>query len=371
MRLVPLVGLLAVGFALGAGCSSDSEGEDGAGGSTSDAGDDGGAGGSIAGAGGSGATGGSSAAGGSSGSSATGGSSGGPGTECTVDGDCTAPAVCFGGRCIECHTATCAGHGPYACGDCTDNDGDGLTDMGDPDCLGPCHDKEDLYMGCISGQKNQGCINDCYFDSDSGSGNDGCNWDHRCDPYGTDGSEGDRCPYASSCGTCDLTGDIGACVRACDATPPALPGTCAAMYDTQPAVCESYCGPLTPNGCDCFGCCELPSGSGQYVYLGSTSDNSTQCVNGTCTREAALAGDFTLCKHCTPVAACLNTCETCECCLGKDCNNLPAECQPDTAPPGCVPPQCAPDIQPCGVECTPPCPDQYYCNTGCCQRIPA
>ena len=42
---------------------------------------------------------------------------------------------------------------------------DGLTDMADADCLGPCHDKENGYMGCISGQKNQpirlqGCIHE-------------------------------------------------------------------------------------------------------------------------------------------------------------------------------------------------------------------
>ena len=62
-------------------------------------------------------------------------------------------------------------------------------------------------------------------------------------------------------------------------------------------------------------------------------------------------------------------------CIGKDCNNLPEECRPDagtdSGPPGCIPPQCADGVQPCGVECTPACPDQFYCNTGCCVRIPA
>jgi hypothetical protein len=371
MRLYPVVGLLALGFALGAGCSSDSEGGDGAGGSTSDASTTGGSGGSIAGTGGSAATGGSSTTGGSSGTSATGGAGGSPAAQCALDSDCTAPLVCLGGACVECNPTLCQGHGPYACGNCTDDDGDGLTDMGDPDCLGPCHDQEDGYMGCISGQKNQPCINDCYFDYDSGSGNDGCSWDHRCDPYGTDGSEGTECPY-----TCDAcSGDKATCIESCTDTPPSLAGTCAEMYNTQSDACETYCGPLTPNGCDCFGCCELPAHSGQYVFLGSTSDLSTQCVQGTCTKEAAEAGDLTACRPCVPVAACLNKCETCECCLGGDCNNLPEECRPDagtdSGTPTCIPPQCPTGVQPCGVECTPACAEGFFCSTGCCQKSPA
>src|SRR5262245_35999596 len=45
----------------------------------------------------------------------------------------------------------CQGH-VYACGNTIDDDGDGLIDAQDPDCLGPCDDTEDSYFGGISGQ---------------------------------------------------------------------------------------------------------------------------------------------------------------------------------------------------------------------------
>ena len=67
------------------------------------------------------------------------------------------------------------------CGDCKDNDFDGLIDAADDECLGPCDNTEDSYNGDIPGQTNTQCRLDCYFDNDSGSGNDGCYWSHRCD----------------------------------------------------------------------------------------------------------------------------------------------------------------------------------------------
>src|SRR5262245_60451209 len=46
--------------------------------------------------------------------------------------------------------AACQGH-VYACGNTIDDDGDGLIDAQDPDCLGPCDNTEDSYFGGISG----------------------------------------------------------------------------------------------------------------------------------------------------------------------------------------------------------------------------
>lgn len=55
------------------------------------------------------------------------------------------------------------------CGDCLDNDEDGLVDMEDPDCFGPCSDNEASLAG-----RDRVCANDsCFFEFDCGQGNDG------------------------------------------------------------------------------------------------------------------------------------------------------------------------------------------------------
>ncbi len=202
-----------------------------------------------------------------------------------------------------CVVTSCLNH-VYACGDCMDNDGDGLTDMEDPDCLGPCHNNEDKFALGIPGANNAPCKQDCYYDYDSGSGNDGCEWDHSCDPLEVAPDfypEGAKCEYDPK-----------------TKVTPKL--SCTQAAAGQPSACTSYCSPLTPNGCDCFGCCELPAAGGKFVWLGSTDGAG----NGTC--KLGDEGDPTKCHPCTPVPACLNTCEKCELCLGK--TTLPAECSP-------------------------------------------
>jgi len=44
----------------------------------------------------------------------------------------------------SCRVAQCDGR-TYQCGDCMDNDGDGLGDARDPGCIGPCDNPEDVY----------------------------------------------------------------------------------------------------------------------------------------------------------------------------------------------------------------------------------
>ena len=268
--------------------------------------------------------------------------------------------------------APCQGH-VYACGDLIDNDGDGLVDSADPDCLGPCDNTEGSYYGGIPGQNNAPCKADCYFDQDTGPGNDDCYWSHSCDPHEVAPGyypEGAGCKY-------DANANI-----------PGTQQTCAELYTTQSAACMSYCGPLTPNGCDCFGCCNLPAGSNQYVYLGSVDGNG----NGSC--DLAHVNDPAFCHPCEPVAACLNTCDTCELCIGKD--SLPPECFPDagsssssasasaSASTGASSSassssassssggggQCPAGIQPCGLPGESPCVSGYFCITGCCQALP-
>jgi hypothetical protein len=241
----------------------------------------------------------------------------------------------------SCHVTKCQNH-VYACGDCVDNDGDGLVDMADPDCVGPCQNAEDTFYGSIPGQNHAACTQDCYFDNDSGSGNDGCIWSHACDPLSVAPDyppEGQQCAY--------------------DANAPLPKGIdCATAEKQQTAQCATVCGPLTPNGCDCFGCCVVP-GANTAIWLGSVD----AAGNPSC--DAAHVADPTRCKPCTQVAACTNPCDTCELCVGKKA--LPASC----AGGSCPTPSCPAGDEPCGADCLPPCPDGKACITGCCIPAPS
>lgn len=232
---------------------------------------------------------------------------------------------------VACVQTTCQGK-VYQCGDCIDNDGDDKIDMADVGCLGPCDNTEtDLTLG-IPGGNNAPCKADCYFDQDTGSGNDSCVWDHSCDPHETapnyypETQSGNKCEYDWQ--NTKVQGN----------------GTCQEFYQPggQPAMCGDICGPLTPNGCDCFGCCTFPAlyeqvetvqppgvlaSKPKYVWLGSLDAQG----NPSCTADKVT--DPTKCHSCTPVKACLNTCEPCELCIGK--TTLPAECYPK--PPGPIP----------------------------------
>ncbi|MBK7583446.1 MAG: hypothetical protein IPI67_25050 [Myxococcales bacterium] len=265
-----------------------------------------------------------------------------------------------GGRSPDGGIATCQGHA-YECGDLIDNDGDGRVDELDPDCLGPCDNTEGSYYGGIPGQNSAPCKMDCYFDQDTGQGNDDCQWNHECDPLavapsyppeGLDKAQKPYCPYDPN------------------ATTPGSSATCSELFNTQSALCASYCGPLTPNGCDCFGCCELPAGGGKFVWLGST-------VNGIGSCDKASLDDPEKCRPCTPVKACLNNCGACEFCVGKE--ELPAQCtadggNPDAGdagqPDGGDGTQCPTNVQACALAGQTPCSSGYYCITGCCRAVP-
>ncbi len=261
-----------------------------------------------------------------------------------------------------CFETVCDGH-MTECGDCVDNDEDGLVDSHDPECLGPCDNTEGpaLTTG-VGGERGGPCRADCYFDYGNGDGNDDCQWDSRCDPFSV-------APYFDPEG------------EACEFDPDS-PGT-GNCPDEQSDLCLEVCMPLTPNGCDCFGCCTFPalagrstSDGGEYVWLGSVDEDK----NGTCTFADIL--DRSLCRPCSPVADCWNDCGPCELCLGRD--ELPPECfedPPDAgpgdggttdggttdagSPPG---PRCPDELQPCGLDIDPPCPEWHYCITGCCQQ---
>jgi hypothetical protein len=242
-----------------------------------------------------------------------------------------------------CFLVQCAGR-VTACGDCSDNDGDGLIDNNDPECLGPCdnYEGEELLSG-VGGETGEQCKADCYFDFGNGAGNDDCHWSRSCDPL----EPKIQCTYNDG-----LLGK-----KDCP--------------DTQSQTCDDVCVPLTPNGCDCFGCCTFPDLAGMgpgggdgYVYIGSESG----CTFDTVTDPAS-------CQPCTPAGSCLNTCGRCEICLGKP--TIPADCFPGTGGSGGMGgaggsdggTRCPVGKQACGLMGDPLCPGGSFCLTGCCTDI--
>jgi hypothetical protein len=222
-----------------------------------------------------------------------------------------------------------------ACGDCKDDDGDGKVDSEDPDCLGPCdNDEKNLSTGSTVGN-GAPCRQDCYFDGNAGPGNDKCQWTHQCDTlsvapdYPPSGEA--RCAFDES--------------KAPAGT------TCADLRTTQDPQCLSTCLPLVPNGCDCFGCCELPAGSNRYRFIGS--------VRGSAGCELDSNGDPTNCPPCTPVPSCLNECKRCENCVGRGAD-------PDSSCGASV--ACPPGQAACTTN--DQCDFAEYCVTGCCVRPP-
>jgi hypothetical protein len=249
----------------------------------------------------------------------------GDGDPTTGDGDGDPP---------PCVVTECAGK-VYECGDCVDNDEDGLIDTNDPNCWGPCDNNESGFKGNIPGQNQAPCtVMDCYFDSDSGTGNDNCYWSHSCDP-----SE----PNPSSC-TYNGNGMI-----------PGSSMSCSEAQESQSEQCLDVCEPLVPNGCDCFGCCEINSGNDSFtVFLGSGDGE------GTCTFEDV--ADPTKCAPCVQVEGCFNPCEpeNCEICIGE--TEVPDDCEEAGCPDG---------IQSCDpANNSADCPDAFYCLTGCCYPLP-
>ncbi|MBW2736774.1 MAG: hypothetical protein JRH20_30675, partial [Deltaproteobacteria bacterium] len=214
-----------------------------------------------------------------------------------------------GGSTYICRLTSCDGK-VLECGDCEDNDGDGLIDFRDPECLGPCDNTEGpgLDPG-VGGTTAESCGVDCYFDYGNGPGNDKCIWDHRCDTLSPE--EG-----------CEYEADFAADERTCPAE--------------QLQACTDFCLPYTPNGCDCFGCCTFPGLEGQgddgadvYVWIGNMDDSNVS----TCT--LADVTDPVKCPPCTPVGNCLNPCGRCEVCVGKP--TVPDDCFAPQVPDGGIP----------------------------------
>jgi len=239
--------------------------------------------------------------------------------------------------------------GSTQCSDGIDNDGDGLIDYDDPECVGPLDNDEGSFATGIPGDNIDACKQDCFFDGNSGMGDDGCQWQLKCDPR----SNEPKCPYSASYASQHQT-------------------ECS-VASSQSQACIDYCQRLVPNGCDCFGCCLIP-GAPTPIRLAAT-----------CT--AAKFGDPTACPPCTQVTQCANPCDHCEICIGKP--TLPADCgePPTSSDGGSYPPDAAtdattdaytPPTPKCAsgwVACGPGgvlpanCPSGTGCVTGCCIPI--
>ena len=223
-----------------------------------------------------------------------------------VNDGCSASCQTVTPQVLEC------GNKLYECGDTLDNDMDGVIDLDDPECISPCDDDEGSFETKLPGQ-NQDCKSDCYFDANSGGGDDHCEWNLKCDPLNPGAEIG--CEYDPDFGMCSLE---------------------------MPQSCLDFCVPLVPNGCDCFGCCEI---EGQFVYLDG-ADCSLDNLDS--------------CQSCTFFEGCNNPCDpdNCEVCFGQD---------PDDLPPECGLPTCDMGQTPCLDEGD--CAIGEFCQTGCCLPI--
>lgn len=212
------------------------------------------------------------------------------------------------------------GTGLCACNDGMDNDSDGVTDLADPECVSAWDDDEASFATGISGDNRDGACQDCFFDGNSGSGNDGCYLPSQCLIDGTPGKA------KGICSSCEQTAD-----------------------------CKSFCQAYTPNGCDCFGCCDVRVG-GQVKHL---------MIKDGC----QIDGDTTQgCTECVPSTTCVNTCGECELCPGKTVSDLPPSCSasPDAGVPDYV---CEDGAQRCG-DGMPACSAAESCSFGCCVLTP-
>lgn len=237
------------------------------------------------------------------------------------------------------------------CSDGLDNDGDGVADGFDSECTGPFDDNETTFATGIPGDNRDPKWQDCFFDGNSGAGDDGCRYHTEC-----------------------LTGDR-----------PSDDASC-----TLTEACVDYCQPLTPPGCDCFGCCEVTAGDATVNIM----------LSDTCSLDNI--DDEQACPRCQMTDTCANECGECELCLGKTLEDLPSSCGQTTPPPDGDPDASVPppdqgsdggtppstDNPPPSTDNPPPdgpvnvcdngeacvlnseCGSGDYCRLGCCAPIP-
>jgi hypothetical protein len=213
-----------------------------------------------------------------------------------------------------------------ACSNGIDDDGDGFVEGADPDCMGPWDLDEGSFRSGIPSNVDPKW-QDCFFDGNSGSGDDGCRV-HTCCQLGATGGED--------------------CVVDRNFDP-------ARDCFEQTEQCSSFCQPLTPVGCDCFGCCTVcDPESGDCADVLVNPHVAQGCFSGAVTDE-------TRCPTCIKNSDCSAApCDPdgCVLCRGQSLEDLPDQC-------GGV--NLCPDSIRCesGLECDE-CGATGYCSTGCC-----
>ena len=247
----------------------------------------------------------------------------------------------------------CTPGGSVECSDCADNDMDGKIDGFDPECAGPLDDREDSFGTGIPGDNIDATMQDCFFDGNSGAGDDGCN-QHVC------------CLLQAGGATTNTNDDVSECMML-------APNSLYNQYDRSecyqpfgstpvPAKCKMNCGPLTPPGCDCFGCCTVCNMNGcEDVILNPAV--SPNCDQTNITDPGADGVEGTAddpCKRCVKSDCGSTECggQTCILCPGQDPSTLPSSCTGATCPMG---------IMPC--DSMGNCPEGTWCSTGCCVGI--
>jgi hypothetical protein len=214
--------------------------------------------------------------------------------------------------------------GSTQCTDCFDNDGDGLLDGADPECSGAIDNLEGSFATGIPGDHLDAVWQDCSYDGNSGAGDDGCVFH-----------------------TCCLLGATGG--ADCTVDPGFDPATdCPA----QTFACASYCQPLTPPGCDCFGCCTVCNDSGCSDII------TNPAVAPDCQDESIHDPD--LCPSCVKADDCTGgDCGGCILCPGQTPDDLPPDCTSGN--------ECPAGELPCDVS--DDCGDGEYCSVSCCIAV--
>jgi hypothetical protein len=215
--------------------------------------------------------------------------------------------------------------GGRQCNDCIDNDGDGQIDGHDAECTGLIDDDEASFATGIDGDNIDSKTQDCFFDGNSGGGDDTCAY-HTCCILDLGQQPGGACPSTLQ--------------------PPKFDADDRTLAET----CINNCRPLTPPGCDCFGCCTVCNDSlCRNVY-------TNPAVAPDCTYEAL--ADTSRCPSCVKTLACANPCNPLECilCPGQSEDDLPADCNGTHA--------CPPGQATCTL--TADCLSGQFCSYGCC-----
>jgi hypothetical protein len=229
---------------------------------------------------------------------------------------------------------------PAQCSNCKDDDGDGLRDGDDPECISSDDDDEATFATGIAGDNVDAVKQDCFFDGNSGSGNDGCEL-HICCIVPT-----------QACYAAHGTPPPGACDNP-DARENCTPGVdCCGDLGAPETPGWVNCAAITPPGCDCFGCCTVCR-DGLCKDIPLSAVNSAYFV---CDSSA----DLPSCPECVKSTAChgggcVLSDDDCVLCPGQTAADLPARCNGV--------PSCPLGVTPC-VDGG--CPDGKFCSSGCC-----